>query len=288
MARAQRTKFPGISAEAFVSDTDRLALDALKKVPLLPLLITKFHEYGFDRWMYCYNMSMSVRCGPNQYKTLHRILGESCAVLDMPQPELYVTSNPFPNAFAGGVERPYITLRSSIIDTLDDEQLYHLIGHELGHIKAGHTLYFSVTRVLLPLLELIGRRTFGLGDVASIGLLLAFYEWMRMAEITADRAGLLVAQKLETSIDANLNLTAGPNRLSHEMNRDAFMDQARAYQDMTGWDAVGKVLIFLLMSATYTHPMPVHRTQMLERWVLSGEYDKILSGDYPRVEAKSA
>lgn len=274
--------------EAFVSEADKAALDALRRIPLLPTVVSKFHEFGFDRWMYCYNMSMSVRCGPNQYQTLHRILKESCDVLDMPEPELYVTSNPFPNAHTGGVERPYITLRSSIIDTLDDEQLYHLMGHELGHIKAGHVLYFSVARVLMPLLEMIGRRTFGLGDVASIGLLLAFYEWMRQAEITADRAGLLVAQRLETSIDANLALTAGPNRLSHEMSRDAFMDQARMYQDMTGWDAIGKILIFTLMSATYSHPMPVHRTQQLERWVLSGAYDRILKGDYIRDQAKSA
>lgn len=287
MAAKKRKKFPGISPQAIVSETDKVALDALKKVPLLPQIISKFHEFGFDRWMYCYNMSMSVRCGPHQYKTLHRILQESCDVLDMPEPELYITSNPFPNAFTGGVERPYITLRSSIIDTLDDEQLYHLMGHELGHIKAGHVLYFSVARVLIPLMELIGRRTFGLGDVASIGLLLAFYEWMRQAEITADRAGLLVSQSLETSIDANLCLTAGPNRLSHEMSRDAFMDQARAYQDMTGWDAIGKVLIFILMSATYTHPMPVHRTQQLERWVLSGEYDRIIEGEYSRAEQAS-
>ncbi len=288
MAKTKRKILTGISTDAFVSDGDKAALNALQRIPLLPQIVGKFHEFGFDRWMYCYNMSMSVRCGPNQYKTLYNILRESCDVLDMPEPELYVTSNPFPNAFAGGVERNYITLRSSMIDTLNDEQLYHLIGHELGHIKAGHILYFSVARVLLPLLEMIGRRTFGLGDVASIGLMLAFYEWMRQAEITADRSGLLVSQSLDLSIDANLALTAGPNRLSHEMSRDAFMDQARAYQDMTGWDAVGKILIFTLMSATYTHPMPVHRTQMLERWVLSGEFDRILAGDYPRDEKKSA
>lgn len=281
---AKRKTFTGISPDAFVAETDKIALDGLKAIPLLPQVIKKFYEVGFDRWMYCYNMSMSVRCGPHQYRTLHDILRESCDVLDMPEPELYVTSNPFPNAFAGGVERPYITLRSSIIDTLDDQQLYHLIGHELGHIKAGHILYFSVARVVLPLLELIGRRTFGLGDVASIGLLLAFYEWMRNAEITADRAGLLVSQNLDTSLMANLALTAGPNRLSHEMSMEAFMDQARTYQDATGWDNIGKIVIFTLMSATYTHPMPVHRTQQLEKWVLSGAYERILSGDYPRIE----
>lgn len=285
---AQRTKFPGISPNAFVAETDRIALEALKKIPLLPQVIQKFFDIGVDRWMYCYNMSMAVRCGPTQYKTLYNIMRECCEILDVPEPELYISSNPFPNAFAGGIERPYITLRSSIVETLDDEQLYHLIGHEVGHIKADHILYMTVASVIYPLLEMIGRRTFGLGDVASIGLMLALYEWYRQAEITADRAGLLCAQSLDLSIDANIHLTAGPNRLRHEVNREAFMDQARAYQDSGTLENIGKILIFLLMSSHYTHPMPVHRTQELERWYLSGAYDRILAGDYERIKEAAA
>lgn len=285
---AKRKPFPEISPNAFVANTDRIAMENLKKIPLLPTLIQKFYEYGIDRWMYCYNMSMSVRCGPSQYKTLYNIMRESCEILDMPEPELYISNNPFPNAFAGGVERPYITLRSSIVDTLSDEQLYHLIGHELGHIKANHILYMSLANVLYPLLEMVGRRTFGLGDVASIALVLALYEWYRQAEITADRAGLIVSQSLDLSIDANIHLTAGPSRLRHEMSRDAFMDQARAYQDAGTLESVGKILIFLLMSSTYTHPMPVHRTQELERWYLSGAFDRIMAGDYERVQKAAA
>lgn len=284
----ERKTLTAISPEAFVSDSDKWALDKLRKIPLLPQVIQKFYEVGIDRWLYCYNMSMSVRCGPNQYPTLYRIMKESCEVLDMPEPELYIASNPFPNAHTGGVERPYITLRSSMVDTLDDEQLYHLMGHELGHIKAGHVLYFSVARVLMPLLELLGRRTLGLGDVASIGLVLAFYEWSRQAELSADRAGLLVSQSFDLSIGANVALTAGPNRLSHEMSRDAFMEQARAYQDSGTLEQIGKILVFLLMSSLFTHPMPVHRTQELERWVLSGAFDRIMDGDYPRIKQAGA
>lgn len=268
-----------------MSDADRRALAALEKIPLLPELIRKFYDLGLDRWMYVYNMGRAVRCGPRQYPTLYEILRESCAVLDMPEPELYISSNPFPNAFAGGVERPYITLRSSMVDTLNDEELFHLVGHELGHIKAGHILYFSVAQVLAPLLEAIGRRTFGLGDAVSYAMVIAFYEWSRQAEISADRAGLLVAQSLGTSLDANLKLCAGPNRLSDEMNRDAFMDQARIYQEMPMQDAFGKIIWFLLMNWSSTHPMFVHRVQELDRWVSGGTYDRILAGDYPGAKA---
>ena len=285
---ATRKQFQGISADAFIADTDKWALDKLQKIPLLPKIIHKFYELGLDRWFYCYNMSMSVRCGPTQYKTLYEIMREASAILDMPEPELYLTSNPFPNAWTSGVERPYITLRSSIVDTLTDEELYHLIGHELGHIKAKHVLYRSIGAVLFPLMELVGRRTFGLGDVAAIGLLLAYEEWFRQSEITADRAGLLVSQSLDLSVDANIALTAGPTRLRHEQDRSAFMDQARAYQDMTMMDELGKILIFLTRMGTYTHPMPVHRTQQLERWALSGAFDKIMAGDYAREKEQVA
>ena len=65
----ERKRLTGISAHAFVADTDRLALEALKRVPLLPHIIQKFYDVGFDRWMYCYNMGVSVRCGPKQYRS---------------------------------------------------------------------------------------------------------------------------------------------------------------------------------------------------------------------------
>jgi Zn-dependent protease with chaperone function len=277
---AERRTFPGITADAFVSDADKWALDKLKRVPLLPLVIQKFYELGIDRWMYLINMSMSVRCGPNQYPTLYNTLRESCRILDMPEPELYITSNPFPNAFAGGVERPYITLRSSIVETLSDEQLFYLIGHELGHVKAQHVLYMSVANVIVPLLEYLGRRTFGLGDAASIALVLALYEWYRQAEFSADRCGLIVSQSFTDSVDSMIHLTAGPSRLRHEMNREAFMEQARAYQDVGPIDQFGKALLFMLMGSTFTHPMPVHRVQQLERWVLDGAYERVMNGDY--------
>lgn len=282
-----RTTFPGISCDAFVAETDRKALEALKRVPLLPQVIRKFHESGIDRWIYCWNMATSVRCGPKQYGTVYEILRECSDILDMPEPELYLTSNPFPNAFAGGIERPYITIRSSLLDTLNDQQLYHLIGHELGHIKAGHILYRSVASVLMPLLEMLGRRTLGLGDVAQIALMSAFFEWSRQAEITADRAGLLCAQDFTLSAQANLMLTGGPSRLAHEADHTAFLDQSRAYQDMNFMDSIGKMLIFMFYGVTSSHPMPVHRAHELEKWYESGAYARILAGNYARVEVKA-
>jgi Zn-dependent protease with chaperone function len=279
---SERKILTGMTADAFVSDSDKWALDKLRKLPLVPQLVSKFYEIGIDRWLYCYNMSSSIRCGPNQYPTLYNIMRESAKVMDMPEPELYVSNNPFPNAFAGGVERPYVTLRSSMIDTMTDEELYFIMGHELGHIKADHILYRSVGYLLFPLLELLGRRSMGASDIATYALYLAFFEWSRQAEFSCDRAGLLVAQDPLTSTRSLIKLAAGPSRLAHELNEEAFMEQARAYQDADSLDKLGKIVLFATMGKTLTHPMPVHRTQELERWIQTGAYERIINGDYTR------
>ena len=170
-----------------------------------------------------------------------------------------------------------------MIDTMTDEELYFIMGHELGHIKSQHVLYRSVGYLLFPLLDLLGRRSMGATDVASYALFLAFFEWSRQAEFSCDHAGLLVAQSPQIATRSLIKLAAGPSRLSHELNEDAFMDQARAYQDADSLDKLGKFVLFATMGKTLTHPMPVHRTQELERWVQTGAYDRILGGDYARV-----
>ncbi len=284
----QRLVFENLSADAFITDADKRALDSLKKLPLLPAVIKKFSELGLDRWMYSLNMASAVRCGPNQFSTLYGIFQESCKILDLPEPELYVTGNPFPNAFAGGVERPYITIRSSMLDTLTNEQLYHLIGHELGHIKSGHLLYHVIGRLLIPLLQAIGRRLPIIGDAAAIGLVFAFYEWMRQSELSCDRAGLLVSQDINISLNANLALTAGPSRFSNEASIEPFLEQARAFEEAKPLDQLGRILLYFTFTWAFTHPMPVFRSKELEAWADTSEFRKIMRGIYPKNENLTA
>ena len=49
-----------------------------------------------------------------------------------------------------------------------------------------------------------------------------------------------------------------------------------------GEDKVIPVLLYLFNGFGGTHPMPVHRTKELEKWVQSGTYDQIMKGHYVR------
>jgi hypothetical protein len=61
----------------------------------------------------------------------------------------------------------------------------------------------------------------------------------------------------------------------------AFLEQAAEYE--RAGDLRDSILKILLV-AFRSHPMPVARAAEIRRWVDSGSYQRILSGEYPRRE----
>lgn len=273
---------PHLAASAFVSETDRVALSNIQKIPLLPAIVRKFHEMALDKIQYAQNSADSVRCGPNQFPTLYAMLRESCAVMHITEPELYIKQSEVFNAYTSGSNQTFIVIHSRLVETLNDEELLFVIGHECGHIKAGHVLYQTLGRMLLPLLEVLGQATLGLGQLAGVGVVAAFFEWMRQAEISCDRAGALVSQNPQAALSALMKMGSGSTRFDHEMNLDAFLEQARQHSTATGLEGLSKALLFIMYNWKLTHPEVVYRAKGLDEWISSGAYDKILSGDYPR------
>ena len=66
---------------------------------------------------------------------------------------------------------------------------------------------------------------------------------------------------------------------SRKLSLDAFVAQANEYVDWEpGWDK----LMRFTRELTLTHPYPVRRVHELMKWVRSGEYDRIIAGEYAR------
>lgn len=277
-----RKRFPFISGEAFVSDTDRAALRNLQKVPLLPLALRRFNEYTTDHLFYALNSAEAVRCGPDQFPTLYGLLQEACSILHVPEPELYVHYDPLFNAYAAGMKKTFVVLQSSLVEALTEEELLFIIGRELGHIKCGHLLYLELAIFLMIFFDELSRATLGLGPLAMTGLVTALYEWMRQSEVTADRAGLLVCQDQKAAFTTLMKIGAGSTQYNAEMNVDAFLEQARQHAEATGATAVAKAVWFLLRNRRLSRPQVVYRAKALDDWIAEGGYERIVSGDYPR------
>jgi hypothetical protein len=71
---------------------------------------------------------------------------------------------------------------------------------------------------------------------------------------------------------------AGGGDLS-QVDTAAFLEQAAEYERAGD---VRDSLIKVRMVAARSHPLPVARAAQLRAWVDSGEYGRILAGDYPR------
>jgi len=157
--------FAGLTAAEFQHPHDAAATEALSSVPGLDTVVSKVMELGLERVYYLENTADNVRVTERMLPRLHRYLGWGCRILDLPEPELYVTLNPVPNAYTYGHKSPFIVLTSCLIDLLGDEELSFVIGHELGHIKAGHVLYTVLANNIASIVAAIGQATFGIGSL---------------------------------------------------------------------------------------------------------------------------
>lgn len=275
-----RRHFPQLDSAALQHPFDRKALAALQKIPGLDIAVRKFIELFPERVAYIMNVAQSVRVSPTQCPRLYSSLRESCAILDMPEPELYVAQTPLVNAMTSGHDHPYIILHSGLVDLLTENEIMAVIAHELGHIKCGHVLYKTMARSISLLLQLLGELTLGVGRLLGYSLEAALLEWDRMSEFSADRASLLAVQDPQVLLSLMMKLAGGTLFQRDQMNAAEFLQQAELYQavDIKVLDRLYKSLLV----APTTHPMLIVRASEAVKWGDGSEYHEILAGRYKR------
>jgi Zn-dependent protease with chaperone function len=271
-----RVRLTGISSRAYEHPADRSALVALRKLTGFDTLLKLLNGLFNERAMRLEFLASGVKVSERQFPQIYEMLRDGAYVLDMDKvPELFVSQTPLVNAMALGTNNPFIVLNSGMVDLLDAEELRVIIGHELGHILSGHSVYRTMLYNLIALAARIAWMP--IGYIGLKGIIWGLEEWFRKSELSCDRAGLLAGQDVEAARRV-LMKTAGGSRLA-EMNADAFHDQAREYDAAP--DLRDSVLKLLQLQGN-RHPFAVVRFAELDHWVASGEYDRILAGDYPR------
>ena len=271
-----RVRLPDISSRAYEHPADRSALVALRKLTGFDVILRNLAGLFSDRSLRLLFLASSVRASEQQFPGLYQMLLDGAYVLDLPRvPELYIWQNPEVNAMALGTDKPLIVITTGLIDLMDEEETRFVIGHELGHVLSGHSVYRTMLYLLIGLAARLA-----LVPIAWIGLKAVIWgleEWFRKSELSCDRAGLLAGQDVPAARRALMKMAGGPQLA--ELSADAFLEQAREY------DAVPDVresLIKLMQMQGTTHPFAVVRFAELDRWSSEGEYNDILAGNYPR------
>lgn len=266
--------FPNLKAQDFQHPWDHQAVKALQAIPGFEFLISKLMEHGFEQFFRITNLASNVQVKGKMFPRLREMLRLATRILDMDEPELFMTTDPMPNAFTYGHTKPFIVLTSGLVETMGDEELFFVLCHELGHIKCGHVLYKTMARNFKLVLEIAASATLGLSSLLSTGLQLALFDWERKSELSCDRCGLIGIQSQAAANRSFMKLGAGSPKLYNEMDEGEFLRQIRSFEEATDYSFINKTYTALI-SARMSHPFLILRAKHLDSWVQSGDFAKV-------------
>jgi uncharacterized RDD family membrane protein YckC/Zn-dependent protease with chaperone function len=153
----------------------------------------------------------SVRVHETQYPQLFAIVKRCAAALDLPMPLVFVREDYNVPVLAVGLGDPYsLVISSNWIEHFHEDELTFMIGRELGHIASGHTRFTS-------LLSVNGNEN----PIVS----LVFGAWLRKAELTCDRVGLLCCGTLDAATRGIA--VASFHHFARKIDHNAFARQHR-------------------------------------------------------------
>ncbi|AFW95371.1 MULTISPECIES: M48 family metallopeptidase [Nostocales] len=267
-----KTSLTGLKADSFRHPLDLEATKTLKQIPGLDMMVRNLLGPMAEQVFYVENIASSILVGEKQLPDLHKLLLEACQILDIDPPQLYVRQHPAPNAytFAMRGKQPFVVIHTSLIEILTPEEIQAVIAHELGHLKCDHSVYLTPVNLLILAAAIVPN----VGAVLAQAIQSQLLEWVRCAEFTCDRAALLATQNPKVVMSVLMKLAGGSPSLAPQLNLDAFVDQARAYDDISKTE-LGE-MVKSARTAQLSHPVPVLRAKEIDRWAGSQEYQKLV------------
>jgi Zn-dependent protease with chaperone function len=270
-------KFANLDKNLYVHPADRRALAALRAIPGMDTAVKKLLAVTGESVIRVIFTASAVKVTPQQCPDLHAKLQVACTTLGVDLPELFVQQNPVVNAFTGGVERPVIVLYSQLIERLNDEEVLAVVAHEVGHIHAEHVLYLTAARLIEFLAKtavLASPLTMIVKELLTLSMRSALLAWARRAELSCDRAALLVTQDANVIGRTMMKLAGGT--FASKVDYEMFLVQARDFQKNYDEQALDRFWADVITSGL-SHPFPVWRVAEILEWVESGEYKELMN-----------
>ncbi len=267
-----------VKSEYYLHESDKAALEALEAIPGFSQLLKNFMKQWNERQSRLRNLSSFIRIGEDQLPEYDRMLDPICEKLGIEKPELYLMMDVRPNAFTSGETQPYIVLTSGLLDMMPKELIPSILAHECGHIACHHVLYRTMGSILIGTTAGTLNRL-PLGGLISLPLQIAFFYWMRCSEYSADRAAMICDGSADRMVEVCMRLAGFGKNIAGELNREAFLEQAREYRSIVSDSRWDKTLEFYLLSGA-SHPFTALRALEATEWAASEQYRQILDGTY--------
>ena len=271
-------KFTGLHKDEYIHPSDAKALAALKAIPGVDSALKKFLAWTGESAIRVAFMASAIKVTPQQCPDLYAKLQVACTTLGVEMPDMFVQQNPQVNAFTGGVEKPIIVLHSALIERLNDEETLAVIAHEVGHIHAEHVLYITAARLMEALVNVSAARLIPGSEIIkliiSMGIASALLAWARKAELSCDRAALLVTQDEHVVGRTMMKLAGGT--FASKIDYELFLEQGRDFKKNYDANRLDRFWADI-MNSGLSHPFPIWRVAEILDWVETGQYAELMA-----------
>src|SRR6267142_966465 len=163
-----------------------------------------------------------------------------------------------------------------MLERLTDEEVLAVVAHEVGHIHAEHVLYLTAARLIEFLATaalLASPMALIIKELLTLGMRTALLAWARRAELSCDRAALLVTQDPHVIGHTMMKLCGGT--YASKVDYEQFLLQGREFQKNYDGKALDRFWADVI-TAGLSHPFPVWRVAEVFKWVESGEYQALM------------
>ena len=162
-------------------------------------------------------------------------------------------------------------MTSGLLNSLPEDVIPYVLAHECGHIVCHHCLYSTMGRLILS-----GAASFlGLSPLVTMPLQMAFFYWMRCSEFSADRAAAVYGGSADGVVEFCLRMAGFDKNIPIQANKEAFIEQAKAYHDMVKDSAFNKTLEFMMFS-TRSHPLNAVRAYEANEWCKTDSFKQLV------------
>lgn len=201
---------------SFQCERDRVLRDRIEDHPAVERVLEALAREPERMGTRKHFLSRALRLTPAIAPELYGLLDHAAQTLEVDtEVELYVYPAAEFNAACARPEggRVFILFSSSLLESFDQDELAFVLGHELGHHVFDHHG--------LPLAYL-------LHDESPVPerTALELFAWQRYAEISADRAGMVVAGTLDAAARSLFKLSSGLRTAPGPAQIAAFVEQA--------------------------------------------------------------
>ena len=265
-----RTILKNIDVDSVMHENDKSTINKLNKIPGFKGLVDNTVGNIMERCGEIEYHGEGINVTPKSMSQLHCQLLEACRILEMSEIPSFSVDWWFGiGGFTVGEKHHRMVLQSGAIDLLSPEELFFLIGHELGHMKCGHKRYHMLTEALyIPLVNSDLKIWMSL-------IKMPLLNWYRYSDFTADRMGLLCCQDLSVVLSTMIKMAGLPKKYHNEINIEAFIRQAADFNN-NQTSSIDRFIKYLSIN-TASMPWLVLRVAELLKWYQLGEYDKIIN-----------